>query len=114
MRGVCGREQEAGDRQWGHRRLLWQAVKREGMTMTEQEWLECKDPMPMLEFLEGKASDRKLRLFAVASVRRVFHLLPEEHHRQPVSVAERYADGAATAEELASFSDTTVHFVTWI
>jgi len=77
--------------------------------MTEQEWLECTDPMPMLEFLEGKASERKLRLFAVASVRRVFHMLPEEHHRQPVSVAERYADGAATAEELASFS--TVLFV---
>jgi hypothetical protein len=26
--------------------------------MTEAEWLACTDPTPMLEFLEGRASDR--------------------------------------------------------
>jgi hypothetical protein len=34
--------------------------------MTEQEWLECTDPTPMLEFLRERTSDRKLRLFACA------------------------------------------------
>ena len=34
--------------------------------MTEKEWLECTDPTPMLDFLFGKVSNRKARLFAAA------------------------------------------------
>jgi hypothetical protein len=33
--------------------------------MTEKEWMECKEPGPMLEYLQGKASDRKFRMLAV-------------------------------------------------
>jgi hypothetical protein len=36
--------------------------------MTEAEWLACDEPGTMLEVLRGKASDRKLQLYCVASV----------------------------------------------
>jgi hypothetical protein len=61
--------------------------------MTEQEWLECTDPMPMLEFLRGKASDRKLRLFASACCRHIWHLLTDDRTRRHIEAGELYADG---------------------
>jgi hypothetical protein len=61
--------------------------------MTEAEWMACADPQSMLEFLRGKASDRKLRLFAVACCRQVWHLIPEGLSREAVEVSEQYADG---------------------
>jgi hypothetical protein len=69
--------------------------------MTEDEWLACTDPMPMLEFLREAASERKLRLFACACHRRILHMLTDKHiSRRTIEFAERFADGLATKNDL--------------
>jgi hypothetical protein len=70
--------------------------------MTEAEWLACMEPEPLLVFLSnsGKATDRKLRLFACACCRRIWRKLRDPRARQAVEVSERYADGLATKKEL--------------
>ncbi|MCI0464680.1 MAG: hypothetical protein L0Z62_47760 [Gemmataceae bacterium] len=68
--------------------------------MTEAEWLACTDPERMLESLRGRASERKLRLFACSCCRLSWRLLIDERSRAAVEVAERLADGLATDEEV--------------
>jgi hypothetical protein len=93
--------------------------------MDETGWLACTDPSPMLDLLRGRASERKLRLFAVACYRRPHRVWneplmgslfvsrqgdisreivsprTEERREEALSAAERCADGGASAEELA-------------
>ena len=75
--------------------------------MTEKQWLVCTDPQKMLEFLRGKESDRKLRLFVCARCRRDWSNLTKASCRDAVEVAERYADSSATEEELTLASSNT-------
>src|SRR5947209_16243000 len=74
-------------------------------SMTEADWLACADPEPMLEALYDGASQRKLRLFAVACCRRVWHLLATDDCRQAIKLAERFADGLASEAELADAAE---------
>lgn len=68
--------------------------------MTEAEWFACGDPIDMLLVSPGKnASDRKVRLFLCGCCRRVWDFLSPEN-RAAVEVAERFANGLATVDEL--------------
>jgi hypothetical protein len=70
--------------------------------MTETEWRACTDLHAMLTFLHntGWASERKLRLCAAACCRVIWPLLTDQAARQAVVVAEHFADGQASAEEV--------------
>jgi hypothetical protein len=76
--------------------------------MTEAEWLTCADPQPMLVFLERRASQRKVRLFACGLGRSLWPYLGDDRSRRVVEVAEQYADGLATQAELAAAEEAAL------
>ncbi|MCI0462973.1 MAG: hypothetical protein L0Z62_39000 [Gemmataceae bacterium] len=65
--------------------------------MTESEWTACQAPGPMLEFLSGRASARKLRLFACACCEYALDLGRDAPDDRSVEVARRYELAAARA-----------------
>ena len=71
--------------------------------MNRRQWPNSNDPDAMLDYLGGGA-DRRLRLFACACVRRVWHLLDDDS-RNAVLVAEAFADGRASATELQAAAE---------
>ena len=70
--------------------------------MTEADWDCCTDPQVMLDWLRrlGRASERKLRLFAVGCGRLLDPRQLGTAAQAAVAVAERYADGLARDDEL--------------
>jgi hypothetical protein len=76
--------------------------------MTEAEWLACANPDVMLDYLEKSASERKLRLYGCACCRRIVQLLTDERSRAALEIAQRFADGLASREELAEAHQAAV------
>jgi hypothetical protein len=76
--------------------------------MTEEQWQqETRHPQWMVwslrksRFTRTKAGRRKLRLYASGCCRLVWDLLTDPSSRQAVEVAERFAEGQASKEDLA-------------
>ena len=68
--------------------------------MTEKQWQMSGGPQRMLRFLRHNADGRrKMRLFAVACVRRIDHLL-STNGRKAVIAAEDFADGRISVAKL--------------
>jgi len=90
---------------------FWIRFLRKSDAMTEQEWLTCMNPVPMLEYLHLRAQDkeRKRRLFAVACCRKVWQIFPDEPCRRAVECAERFADGNASEGELAASREAAAY-----
>src|SRR6478752_1130126 len=72
--------------------------------MTPEHWQSSTDPEPMLRLLPADRYQRELRLFCVACVRRVSHLLPDPC-RQALDTAEQFAHGATSESQLRAAFD---------
>jgi hypothetical protein len=69
--------------------------------VTAEEWDGPTDLGGMVEFAQGRASERQLRLFLCACARRAWSRLSAER-RKGVATSERYADGLAGDRDLAA------------
>jgi hypothetical protein len=79
------------------------------LAMTERDWIDCVHPREMLEFLRGKTSLRKLRLFGVVCCRRIWKSLHDKRSRAAVELAELYADDELTAKRLIAAERAAFH-----
>jgi hypothetical protein len=71
--------------------------------MTETEWETCDRAWPMLEYMDGKVSDRKVMLFSVACLRRIWHLLTDDRSRTLVDATERFVDDPVSDESCRAY-----------
>lgn len=72
-------------------------VKNNDIPWEDRLWVVCRE-----DLIDAKT----LRLFAVFCARQVEHLLTNKHSKNAIDVAERFANGLASKDELdaASFS----------
>jgi hypothetical protein len=79
--------------------------------MTEIEWRSGTDSTSMLQFVRGKASDRKLRLFAAAAFGRLAALLPDPRQRRGIEALEQLAEGTVTLDACRSVASGVRHAI---
>ena len=90
--------------------------------MTESDWLTCTDPQAMLEYLRGKVSDRKLRLFACACCRRISYAFDHTFQeilahvsdrtiQQILKTSERCAHGSFELENVRSVATRALKYL---
>jgi hypothetical protein len=72
------------------------AVRQQGLRVGEGPW----PPEAWMWLLSSRVSKRKQRLFVCACCRAMWPRLTDERSRAAVDLAERYADGQATLDEL--------------
>lgn len=76
--------------------------------MTEQEWLACEDPQPMLWFMQDRMSDRHSWAFIAACLRRTIVAMGERNEERRRSLEEaiepldRFLLGTANEVDLES------------
>jgi hypothetical protein len=63
-------------------------------------WEACDDPALLIQWRDARVTGRKKRLFAAACCRWAWGRLADARSRDAVAVAERFADGLATPQEL--------------
>ena len=84
--------------------------------MTEAEWLGRDKPANMLTFLREEMAGRedarrKIRLWAAACCRQVWHRFTKPKSRKLVEASERYADGEADFRDLKAAWDANGYAV---
>ena len=68
--------------------------------MTEEEWLNGSNPAPMLDFLRGKASNRKARLYTVWCCRQC-ESFPDTRMQAAINLAERLEEATKKERDAA-------------
>jgi hypothetical protein len=68
-------------------------LRHENIPPEDKLWIVCR---------KGIIDDKTLRLFAVWCARSIEHLLADDRSRNAINVAERFANGTASQEEITA------------
>lgn len=84
-------------------------MARERKPLSEREWFAADRWQDLLialfpdgRFTKSAGAQRKLRLLLCAAARQGWDVMPDDRCREAVEVAERFAEGNATAKQLAA------------